>query len=186
MCRPHKCWLTALVLGALAAAQDGGVIVRPTDRSALPEGEISVLARAAGGRLELDGAPVSAEAPFPNVLHAKVSPTPGEHTLALVWEGGRREIRFFAGQHAPAEYLPFRQHPPTEIACTQCHGVSRRGRFRFTGGCFECHEQEQFAGIHQHAPHVLEQCGMCHNAHGSTAQAHMTLSREIACKQCHD
>jgi predicted CXXCH cytochrome family protein len=179
-------WLAAQLFAAFALAQEEGVIVRPTDGAAVPEGEVIVLAAAPGGRLELDGQPVDAAAPFPNVLHANLSPSAGEHTLALVWEGGRKEIRFFAGANPPETYRLFRPHPPTEVECTQCHGLSRRGRFRFVGGCFNCHKQEQFAGFHQHVPDVLEECGLCHNAHGSTTKAHLTLPRETACKQCHN
>lgn len=166
--------------------QEEGKIVRPGDGSVLPPGEISIVARAPEGKLELDGRAIPSEEPFPGVFNAKTKPTQGAHTLALIWPGGRKEIRFHVGDNPPAEFKPFRRHPPQAVACTDCHGLSSRGRFRFTGDCFGCHQQDTFPSAHQHTPSVLEQCGMCHNAHGSTAKAHLTLSRDQACKLCHN
>ena len=160
--------------------------MRPSDGAALPKGPIDVAAMAPEGRLELDGKPVDAERPFPNVLHARIAAEPGEHTVALVWEGGRKEIRVYVGENAPEGFQAFRMHPPPDgIDCAQCHGMSRRGRFRFEGDCFACHTDEQFTAKHPHAKHVLEQCGMCHNAHGSTADALQIYPRETGCRQCH-
>ena len=180
--------LLLLTLSGLtsASAQQEGKILRPENGAALPPGEISVVATAPGGRLELDGQAIPAEEPFPNVFHGRTNAAPGEHALALVWEGGRKEIRFHVGDDPPVGFQPFRLHPPVATACTHCHGLSRRRRFRFTGGCFACHEQKTFAGVHDHAPHMLEECGQCHNAHGSTAKALLTLPREKACKLCHN
>ena len=98
------------MLGLLspATAGDEGKIVRPSHRSILPKGEISIAATGPGARLELDGQVLPAHESFPNVFHAQVTPAPGEHSLALVWEGGRREIRFFVGDGAPEGFAPFR------------------------------------------------------------------------------
>ncbi len=178
--------LAILVLAGLVWAEDAGKIMRPSDGSALPSGVVDVVATAPAGKLELDGKPVAAEQPFPNVFHASLKPAPGTHTLALVWEGGRKEIRVFTGPGAPAEFKVFRQHPPlADIPCTQCHELSKRGHFRFKGGCFDCHQQDGFAKVHSHKPDVLSECGICHNAHGSTVKAHLLYPKETACKQCH-
>ena len=189
-CRFARVFLALPLVAGLAWAQfqDGpGKIMRPLDGSALSAGDVSIVAMAPGGRLELDGKAIDVEEPFPNVFHAKVTPPPGEHRLTLSWEGGSKEVRFFVGDNAPAEYKPFQDHPPVPgIECTQCHGLSRRGRFRFKGGCFDCHEKEPFAGVHAHPDHVFVECGQCHNAHGSTAAKHLMLPREVMCKLCHN
>ena len=172
---------------AVSAGNDVGKIMRPADGAALASGEVDIVASAPAGKLELDGAPLAADEPFPNVFHAAAKAGPGKHTLALVWEGGRREVNFFVGENPPAEYKPFSQHPPRAgVGCTQCHGVSRRGRFRFKGGCFDCHQKEDFTKVHPHPAHMLQDCGMCHNAHGSTVKGHMIMAKELACKQCHN
>lgn len=185
-----RCRAAALVLvvaTSVAAADEAGKIMRPVDGAALAAGPVDIVATVPDGKLELDGKPAAAEQPFPNVFHAVTKAAAGAHTLALTWEGGRKEIRFWVGENPPAEYKPFRQHPPLEgIPCTQCHEMSKRGRFRFKGGCFDCHQQTAFPKSHKHEAGVLEQCGMCHNAHGSTVKAHLLYSKETACKQCHN
>jgi predicted CXXCH cytochrome family protein len=82
----------------------------------------------------------------------------------------------------------FRQHPPIAgVECTQCHELSRRGRFRFKDdSCFACHQQQGFVKVHSHEPSVLTECGMCHNAHGATTKAFLMQSKEASCKLCHN
>ena len=46
--------------------------------------------------------------------------------------------------------------------------------------------RKAFVESHQHAPHILEDCGRCHNAHGSTSASHLLLPREQACRLCHN
>jgi predicted CXXCH cytochrome family protein len=165
--------------------EDAGKILRPESRAALPLGEVSIIATGPGGRLLLDDQAVAFEQPFPNVFSARTTPSPGRHRLTFIWEGGRSEIDFFVGDHPPGGFKTFREHPPGTVECGRCHALSRKGRLRFTGGCFDCHQQEAFSKIHRHVPEVLEQCGQCHAAHGSTTKAHLILPREQACGLCH-
>ena len=147
----------ALAGGGLSAADDAaGKIMRPADNSSYASGQIDIVATAPDGKLQLDGAAIAAEQPFPNVLHAGVTAKPGLHSLALVWEGGKKEVHFFVGPNPPAGFQPFRQHPPIAgVQCTQCHGLSRSGRFMFKGGCFDCHQRDNFDKVHTHDPGVL-------------------------------
>ncbi len=175
-----------MLCGLLIAAEDAGKIMRPADGAAISGDQVDIAATAPAGKLELDGKVITAEQPFPNVFHATLKPPPGAHKLALTWDGGRKEIRFFMGANAPAEFQAFHQHPPVaNVQCTQCHELSKRGRFRFKGGCFDCHQNRTFAKIHTHEASVLAECGMCHNAHGSTVKADLLYPRETACKLCH-
>jgi len=179
--------LLLLAAALCAAEEETGKIMRPAPNSAFPTGDVDIVATAPAGKLELDGKPVTAEQPFPDVFHAAIKPTPGRHKLALIWTGGRKEVEFFSGPGAPAGYAPFHQHPPVPgVQCTQCHELTRRGRFHFKGGCCDCHQQSGFAKIHTHEPSVLSECGLCHNAHGSTLKAHLLYSKEAACKLCHE
>lgn len=175
------------MLPILAQQDDSGKIMRPADKSAHAKGWIDVVATAPSGKLELDGKPVQVAQPFPNVFHGILKADAGEHALVLTWEGGRKEVRFFVGPGAPSSFTPFVSHPPIAgVECTRCHELSARGRFRFKGGCFDCHQQQSFAKIHSHPPSILDQCGMCHNAHGSTVKSHLLHSRENSCKLCHN
>ena len=136
------------VAAAISGSDDAGKIMRPADGAALASGEVDIVATAPAGKLQLDGVPLAADEPFPNVFHVTAKAGPGKHTLVLVW-AGRKEVNFFVGENPPAEYAPFSQHPPlASVECTQCHGVSRRGRFRFKGGCFDCHQKEDFTKVH--------------------------------------
>lgn len=158
----------------------------PVAGSAFQAGPIRIIATAPGGTLLLDGKEIPAEEPFPNVFQASVNPEPGSHLLRLSWAGGRQEVSFYSGPNPPAGFTPYREHPPIATECAQCHGLSRRGRFRFTGGCFSCHQKETFSAKHTHPPGQLDQCGMCHNAHGNTTAALLIHPKEIACKLCHN
>ena len=100
-----------LCLGAAASGkEDGGKIMRPVDGAALSSGEVDIVATAPAGKLQLDGAALLPDEPFPNVFHATAKADPGKHTLALIWEGGRKEVNFFVGENPPSEYKPFSQH----------------------------------------------------------------------------
>jgi predicted CXXCH cytochrome family protein len=182
-------WLLGMtaVLRLMAQQDDPGKIMRPADKSAHAKGSIDLVATAPSGKLELDGKPIQVAQPFPDVFHGVLKVAPGEHALVLTWEGGRKEVRFFAGPNAPVDFTPFVEHPPfARVQCTQCHELSARGRFRFKGGCFDCHQQQSFAKVHTHPSAMLEQCGMCHNAHGSTVKSHLMHSKENSCKLCHN
>ena len=178
----------ALSSGLRSAPDDeGGIILRPADNSSHKSDQIDIIATASSGKLQLDGIVIKNEEPFPHVLHVALKVSPGLHSLVLVWEGGKKEVHFFVGPNPPAGFQPFHQHPPLPgIQCTQCHGLNRRGRLVFQGGCFDCHQRDDFAKIHTHNPDVLERCGMCHNAHGSTVKADLLYSREAACRICHN
>jgi predicted CXXCH cytochrome family protein len=178
-----------LLLGMPAgAAEEAGKIMRPTDRSAIAGGEFEVVARAPGGRLQLDGNTLTAEQPFPNVWRAMVKAPPGTHKLSLVWEGGSTEITIHTGSNPPAGFEPFRAHPQgVAVDCTGCHELSSKGRFRFrNAACFDCHDDKKLVLVHKHDRTVIAECGLCHNAHGSTVKAHLIYPKEKACKLCHN
>jgi predicted CXXCH cytochrome family protein len=173
--------------GVFGADEEIGKILRPADHSSFESGQVDVVATAPSKKLQLDGLFLQVNQPFANVFHTTLKVPPGLHSLILLWDGGKKEVQFFAGMNPPPGYQPFRQHPPlSDVQCTQCHGLNKRGRLVFKGGCFDCHQRDGFAKIHTHEPVVLEQCGSCHNAHGSVVKAHLLYPRETACKICHN
>src|SRR5437867_7620324 len=91
---PVRGFAALLALAARAFGDERVKILRPVDGAALQSGELSIVARATNGRFELDGKEVPAELPFAGVFHARANPLPGAHTLALVWDTGRRAVRF--------------------------------------------------------------------------------------------
>ena len=181
--------LAVAMLGAPTAsvAADAPVLVKPLNGSWIPGGELEVIAKAAAGRLLLDGRPLESEEVFPGVFLARMDVEAGEHSLRVESAGGSQEIRFRSGAAEGGEdATPFADHPPVQVECTHCHSVSRRGRFRFSGGCQSCHGEERFIRTHSHQSHELASCGMCHDAHGSSVPNLLALPREQACKQCHN
>jgi predicted CXXCH cytochrome family protein len=185
--RVIACISFALLCTVLPAADEAGKIMRPVDGAAMPVDKVDIIATAPAGKLELDGKAVTADQPFPDVFHTTVKASAGTHSLVLTWDGGRKEVRFFVGPNPPAEFQPYREHPPVaDVQCTQCHELSKRGRFRFKIGCFDCHQNNTFAKVHTHDSAVLRECGSCHNAHGSTAKALLLYPKETACKLCHN
>jgi predicted CXXCH cytochrome family protein len=186
MCRAAA--IGGLICGLLFAVDDyPGKILRPANNSFYGSGPIDMIATAPAGKMQLDGTFIQTEQPFPDVFHATLKPSTGMHSLVLLWEGGKKEVDFFVGPNPPAAFQPFHQHPPiSDVQCAQCHGLNRRGRFVAIGGCFDCHVRDDFSKIHTHEPNVLEHCGICHNAHGSTVKADLLYPKETACKICHN
>lgn len=176
-----------LLCSALSLSAADSAIVKPPDGAWLSGAEVQIIARGESAKLLLDGKPLEAEEPFPGVYTVTAELLPGAHSLRLESPSGASEISFHSGGESPnSASEPYADHPPTQIACARCHSVSRRGRFRFSGGCQSCHSKEPFIKTHSHEPHELASCGMCHDAHGSAAAQLLRLPKEQACKQCHN
>ena len=189
---PLRRGLTWLLAALFCYAQEPPPtsILSPPANSAHPAGPVRVIARGArGAKLLLDGAAVTATSPAPGVLSASITPKPGEHTLEIAGAKDSQKVRFFSGAGAREPFLPFRAHPPVET-CTSCHAL-KDGEWAFArpslgGICFGCHDREAFPGTHSHVPGVLADCQLCHDPHGSTAKGQLKMSKETACKQCHN
>ena len=88
-------------------------------------------------------------------------------------------------------YLPS-HHPIREhkMICTDCHDVHSDGYANSVAGerptdlCFSCHADKQGPFIFEHAP-VTEDCGICHNPHGTVANNLLTQNEPFLCLQCH-
>src|ERR1700730_9548339 len=99
--------LTLFVGLVSAADEDAGKIMGPADGAALAGNQVDIIAMTPSAKLQLDGQPISAAEPFPNVFHTVIKVSPGTHALALLWEGGKKEIRFFVGSDPPNGFEPF-------------------------------------------------------------------------------
>jgi predicted CXXCH cytochrome family protein len=164
---PGRVSLAWLLLASVAGAQ----ILRPTDHSAIPAAPISIVAPS-GSKVMLDGKPTETGVPL------RIAP--GLHELTL----DAQVVKFFAGPGAPPDFKPFRQHPPAST-CDTCHVEKTGGGDVKAGACFACHDTRTFPKKHTHNAEVLEDCAACHSPHGSTAQFHLKLPKETACKLCH-
>lgn len=173
-----------IALLAQAADEPGPILAPPVD-SAHPAGATVRFIGRGAGPLKVDGATVATQSPHDGVQTAELKAlAPGVHTLEF--EG--QALRFSSGP--AAGFTAFRAHPPAN-QCETCHAV-RNGRWRFqrvslASVCSQCHARETFQVKHTHEMAVLTDCQLCHNPHGSTTAvpAHLKLSRDVACKQCH-
>lgn len=171
----------------VTALRAESVIFAPVNESVVG-GEVRVVARHEGkAELLVDGKAVAAESPHAGVLTAVLKLAPGAHEIAL--DGGAR-VKVHAGEGAPAGWLQFREHPPGGAACTTCHAV-KNGEWAFAkaslvGVCFACHDKAAFPKTHTHEAGIVPDCQLCHSPHGSTAVKHMKMTKEAACKLCHN
>ena len=177
-----KAWLVlAAAIGWMwgvpaAADDDAGKILRPADNSSYESGQVDVVATAPSGKLQLDGIVIQTEQPFPDVFHATLKSSPGMHLWFCCGKAEKRKCIFLwvrILRRAFSRFTSIRRFRVCSVP--NATGLNRRGRFVFKGGCFDCHQRDGFAKIHTHEPAVLEQCGMCHNAHGSTVKAHLIV-----------
>lgn len=180
-------WLLALCSGQEDDRSPG--FLRPTDRSRVPAGQFSIIARTAGAaQLWVDEREVAASQPTPQVLSATVTLTPGPHELKLTTAGRQFIVHVVAGDRAREEYRPFRVQPPA-AGCTNCHKVAgpswNLAKDNVSDLCAACHDLTKFPLVHQHAVAVLQECQMCHQPHGSTAEKHLKFNKATACKLCH-
>jgi len=84
-------------------------------------------------------------------------------------------------------------HPLREgkMACTSCHaphGSSGPGSLRkasVTETCTGCHAEYRGPFLWEHQP-VAEDCGNCHEAHGSVQRALLKARAPFLCQQCHE
>ncbi len=177
----------ALLVAAGVSPAAEGPIVKPRNGTWIPGDVLEVIAKASDARLLVDGEPVRGEESFPGVLHARIKVLAGRHVLRLASSDGVHEVVVHTGDSPDGDASkPYVDHPPVATECAFCHSVSRRGRFRFSGGCQNCHAEQQFVQTHSHQSHELASCGMCHDAHGSSAAKLLLLPKEQACKQCHN
>jgi predicted CXXCH cytochrome family protein len=191
MPRRSRLALAAVLLAlAFARAVETPAILSPPADSAFEKGPLTVIAAApAGSKLLLDGEPAPAASPAPGVLAATLNPKPGLHEIALETPNGRKAIRIAVGPAPPSGFTAFRPHPAT-ATCENCHAVKDGAwswkRPSLVSICFDCHNKETFPKSHTHVPGILADCQICHDPHGSTAPAHLVLSKDQACKQCHN
>lgn len=89
-----------------------------------------------------------------------------------------------------SDSLKFSGHPLREgkMACSDCHQPHDAGHAEGTAGqntaCYACHADKRGPFLWEHPP-VEEDCGLCHNPHGSNHPALLNRSGTLLCQQCH-
>jgi DmsE family decaheme c-type cytochrome len=84
-------------------------------------------------------------------------------------------------------------HPIREggMTCASCHDVHKANpgalatEGRINDLCVKCHSEKEGPFIFQHEP-VEEDCTLCHQPHGSTADNLLVANEPFLCLQCHE
>jgi DmsE family decaheme c-type cytochrome len=84
-------------------------------------------------------------------------------------------------------------HPIREkkMGCADCHDPhgsavrSLKTDERLNDLCLKCHASKQGPFVFEHAP-VLEDCSICHGAHGTVANNLLKQNEPFICLQCHE
>lgn len=100
-------------------------------------------------------------------------------------EACRKEIK--------AEAAVPNHHPVLEgkMTCVSCHNPHDGFKISEATGpeintlCFNCHTNKQGPFVFEHSP-VVEDCRICHTAHGSVADNLLVQSEPFLCLQCHE
>jgi DmsE family decaheme c-type cytochrome len=79
--------------------------------------------------------------------------------------------------------------PEGQMACTSCHDVHNdnpKGLIKTSTNdtCYTCHMEKRGPFVHEHQP-VAEDCGICHQPHGTTTPSLLVQRAPLLCQQCH-
>jgi len=102
------------------------------------------------------------------------------------------EVCFTCHKEQRAQYQRPSRHPILEgkVICSDCHNVHgsigpklvKRDTTNET--CYTCHMEKRGPFVRPHEP-VNEDCGLCHNPHGTTAEFLLKQRPPFLCNECH-
>lgn len=83
-------------------------------------------------------------------------------------------------------------HPVVEgkMTCSDCHsahgsaGPKLMKRDSVVETCYTCHMEKRGPFVHEHQP-VTEDCAICHEVHGTTAESMLKTRQPFLCQTCH-
>jgi len=96
-------------------------------------------------------------------------------------------------QQVMAQFQLPSHHPVPEgkMSCASCHDphASNEGQLktqmRLNDLCYTCHQNKEGPFVFEHAP-VVEDCSLCHTAHGAIPNNLLTANEPTVCLQCHE
>lgn len=103
------------------------------------------------------------------------------------------EVCFACHQQQRSQALKPYSHPFDEgkMDCSGCHDAHGPGatntlfvRQTLNDTCFDCHAEKRGPYLWEHAP-VAEDCGNCHNPHGTNNPGMVNLRGPMLCQTCH-
>ena len=94
--------------------------------------------------------------------------------------------------HTPLSRLPYFHAPSANWECLKCHDSKQEKKFQLNADysakiCFECHTDKQEDIAKKKSVHgVVDQCTMCHDAHGADNDMFLVAPVNTICRTCHD
>ncbi|WP_210394543.1 DmsE family decaheme c-type cytochrome [Motiliproteus sediminis] len=103
------------------------------------------------------------------------------------------EVCFNCHKQQRMDINKFSRHPVEEgkVVCSDCHnahgsaGPKNMVRDSVVETCYQCHAEKRGPFIWDHMP-VTEDCGNCHNPHGSNIAGMLKARQPMLCQQCHE
>jgi len=80
--------------------------------------------------------------------------------------------------------------PEGQMTCSDCHnahgsaGPALMTRDTVVDTCYTCHMEKRGPFVNSHQP-VTENCGICHDVHGTTAENLLKVRQPFLCQTCH-
>lgn len=114
---------------------------------------------------------------------------PKQFNLALWKTDQKSAVCMDCHQDVAARMNMPSHHPVKEgaLSCVSCHDPHNGRQTTLRGKndqCFQCHQSLRGPKVFEHRP-VTEDCGTCHNPHGSPNPRLLTLTEPVLCLQCH-
>lgn len=126
-------------------------------------------------------------------VHAQEDPMLAVHLRPETWRReGQMETCFQCHPQQRAQMHRLSSHPIKEgkVRCSDCHNPHGSVAEHQLAGmtlnqtCYQCHAEKRGPFLWEHAP-VREDCGLCHEPHGSNHRALLDRRTPWLCQQCH-
>lgn len=119
-----------------------------------------------------------------HAIHARQDP--------VLASGKQENICYTCHQQQQAQFERTSAHPVRygKMQCSQCHNVHGTLSTALLVGntknatCYRCHMEKRGPFLWAHAP-VQEDCGLCHEHHGSMHAPLLKKRSPLLCQQCH-
>jgi len=110
----------------------------------------------------------------------------------VLHESTQAEVCYSCHLEKKSGQLMRSRHPIREgkMSCGSCHNPHGSGgeheliKLTTNDTCYECHAEKRGPYLYEHAP-VVEDCAICHDAHGTPQPAMLVERPPFLCQECH-
>lgn len=122
--------------------------------------------------------------------HGMHSPKQPKQASPALWKTDKQSAVCMDCHQDVAARLSMPSHHPVKegaLSCVSCHDPHSGKQTSLVSKndqCYTCHQAIRGPKVFEHAP-VVEDCGICHDPHGTPNRRLLTLSQPMQCLQCH-